>query len=228
MNVSLFSCFLALEAICLLSFFLLGLSSYSKRKKKRYDFLTLFPFELGEDPKGSDYVSRGFFASFELASVGGAIFLVYFYPAFKGTMSLSLLLGLLFLLRGISAVGVISIPTYTYKPHLAFAVAHMGFSLISDIVAGLFFRDLASAYNDPIGNTFMIIMFVLALLLAILMLNPKLSHWAELKSEMSKDGSVTTKRPRPFVLALTEWICIGLDAIVSIAVLLGFFLLTTI
>lgn len=226
MNVAIFTLFLLLEGCFLCGFFLLGMVSFRKRKKRRYDFLTHFPFEMGESLRLSDYLSRLFLAAYELLSVAAVFYLLYARIALPSVSGRLITLAIFFFLRGAAALGMIFVPAYAYKPHLCLVVGHMAFALISTLSTAFFLRDLGLASNQVYGNAFMIACCVLVLAEALLMLNPFLARWSKLKAEMDEDGTITTKRPRPFVLAATEWASLFIDMATSLLWLLGCFVFT--
>ena len=54
---------------------------------------------------------------------------------------------------------------------------------------------------------------VIALAVAIILVNPRLKTWAKLEKVVDEDGASSLKRPKPFVLAFSEWIVIFLGVL---------------
>ena len=144
----------------------------------------------------------------------------------SGLLGLLVLLGVLALLEGISGEAISIVPAYAFGPHLSSTVAFFFSSIMVDVVSGIC---LLNCYGKGSEGTeaplaFAIILFLLALAKGILLVNPKLSRWTELSSYMDQDGVVTTKRPRPFVLASSQWACLLLDLVSFLLIALGSYL----
>ena len=76
--------------------------------------------------------------------------------------------------------------------------------MVVDALMGLNLSKAFSEWKMP-GFVFMLALLMLALLSALLLMNPKMADWARLNSTMNEDGSTYTSRPKEFVLAATEW-----------------------
>ena len=156
---------------------------------------------------------------------------VFFMPNLIGGIVLgyiwkTLLDGVLALLEGISGEAISIVPAYSFGPHLSSTVAFFFSSIMVDVVSGICLLNCYGKGNEgteaPLA--FAIILFLLAIAKGILLVNPKLSRWTELSSYMDQDGVVTTKRPRPFVLASSQWACLLLDLASFLLIALGSYL----
>jgi hypothetical protein len=67
-------------------------------------------------------------------------------------------------------------------------------------------------------------LFALALATILLPFHPKMKRWAELERVSEKDGTVSFRRPRVFILALQEWLLSLFRALGYILALVGFLL----
>ena len=59
---------------------------------------------------------------------------------------------------------------------------------------------------DAVALALFIISLVIAVIYFIILLNPKISTWANLKEERNADGTKAYVRPKYFALAYTEWL----------------------
>ena len=69
--------------------------------------------------------------------------------------------------------------------------------------------------------TLAIICLVIALIKGLILVNPRLSKWTELQSSVGSDGVVTSSRPRPFILAFSEWLTLFLDILSLLIYIIG-------
>ena len=58
-----------------------------------------------------------------------------------------------------------------------------------------------------------IMQFAISLTVVFILVNPRLKNWAQLEKVVGKDGGSSLKRPKPFVLAFSEWIIIFLSVL---------------
>lgn len=216
----LFASFVALGFISLGFCFYFGTSSFKKTHKASYSLLSDFPFELFEAKDSSSNLARVFFFVYAACSLGqGSLLLIL-----QGNASFQYLLGLgiiLLLLKGGeigTMLGLTYVPAYDTKRHLSLFVAFGGVSFLEALVSGFTSLNLGKMLPEApvLSYAFMIVFFVFALILGLLMLNPKLTRWPELKTEMSEDGSILTTRPRPFVLAFSEWVVVAANLVIQI------------
>ena len=62
--------------------------------------------------------------------------------------------------------------------------------------------------NNSVALVAFIISILICLVIFILIMNPKITKWAEMEKHVNEDGSATYQRPKYFVLAFSEWIVI--------------------
>jgi hypothetical protein len=197
-----------------------------KKKKEPYDLLSYFPYELYEDSRGFYFafarLFEGLFLLLGLASAGLEIasFVnydssVFYFVVWIGATS------------GLSAVGELAltlIPVGHPKAHTALYVLYSTAVTIRSGMVGFFLLSLGKDTN--VGSLVCsIVLFAIAALVMLLLANPKMSSWAKMEAVATPEGEIQYRRPRPFVLAFSEWLAIFLDAVSIIVTLLGFFLL---
>lgn len=233
-NEILFPLLLSLLVLFFGLFLLFGLLEYKDRNKKKYDFLSSFPFELGQGEVKKSFLSRFFFTAYGVTYVASSFYILYLNPTLSFLNSLGILLGIVSLFVFASMLALIYVPAYSFRLHLVSSVVFFAFSILADVLMGLTYLNLYQAqlasniYQNNlaiISLVIMIINFVLAFFKGLILINPKLAHWTELDSSIGSDGVVTSSRPRPFVLAFSEWLVIFLNAISIIAYILGLFLM---
>lgn len=224
-NEILFPLLLSLLVLFFGLFLLFGLLEYKDRNKKKYDFLSSFPFELVQGEVKKSFLSRFFFTVYGVTYVASSFYILYLNPTLSFLNSLGILLGIVSLFVFASMLALIYVPAYSFRLHLVSSVVFFAFSILADVLMGLTYLNLYQAQLSTIALVIMIVNFALAFFKGLILINPKLAHWTELDSSIGSDGVVTSSRPRPFVLAFSEWLVIFLNAISIIAYILGLFLM---
>ena len=220
---SIFSASLLVALFVILQLF--GRFYFQKRENRSFSILTDFPFEMvGENgSKGLLWTTIlvGVFLSY---GVFADLLLLIHASIFPGIVTLATFIGVVGILKAVSYFFLYRVPAYEFKKHFLFFGLSSLSSIMELVLIGFTFMNLSSI-SPRIGYTFMILSFVLGLLSALLIVNPRLSRWSQMETEMSEDGSVSTKRPRPFVLALSEWLLFLFNLFGVILFLLGLALL---
>ena len=190
--------------------------NYKNRFKMDYHIRNYYPYELNYESKFKD----NFTGNVAICLYGA--FGIFFYTIFdssylNGFLIFDLIAGSLLTL---ALVSLVFIPLKRLKVHLLMV-------FISIVLAFLvpFSNALASsiAYRNEQATGSMVMMIVNALyclFIFILIINPKLSHWAELKKETNPDGTVKYVRPKVFILALIEWLLILTSPLLMVLTLL--------
>ena len=208
--LSLFLCSAIPGLLCLLISLLMPRKRFARfHRGERYSFLRDFPFELYEGEKRESILPKVFLFGF-----AGFFLLLACYPLFlQGIPDFSFLLPLGILCALLSAATLALFcflclaPVIENRHHLALVPFYGAATLIGMVIDALMGLNLAKAFPEwkmP-GFVFMLVLLVLALLSALLLMNPKMADWARLNSTMNEDGSTYTSRPKVFVLAATEW-----------------------
>lgn len=221
-GIILFASFLVLLFVFFIFYMVTGCLSYKNRYKKNYDYLSCFPFEMSDSDDKNSHINK--FACIGLAIIvaGSSFFLIYLNPTFSSLNSLGIVIGIITLFTMASFVGLNYIPAYVFKYHLILSVVFFSLSALLDIVIGLTFFNLYSYLSmNKLAMTLAIICLVIALIKGLILVNPKLSKWTELQSSVGSDGVVTSSRPRPFILAFSEWLTLFLDILSLLVYIIG-------
>lgn len=200
-----------------LLYFLLGSGQfeYSLKddRKRMYSILTDFPYEMM--PKNRKNYALIFLAGYFLLSLlTNVSMFINFYdyaPTITGLLIISAFLALsydFFNLR------IHKLTASLEKSHLGrFFVMGLALILLTSI-NGIIFINLGRGRKlETLVFVLSIIMFVIALAVAIILVNPRLKTWAKLEKVVDEDGASSLKRPKPFVLAFSEWIVIFLGVL---------------
>ena len=224
MNAAWFIVLLVLPFPILFLLLFFGLKDYKAANKRNYSMLTMFPFELWSNGTRSSRANRFLVYSYALAeAMVGAFFLItiqYHYSL----LPMGIVLLVIEVIRLCALVGVCLIPAYSFKPHLLSFTLLASLSVLSCAVSVVSFLNLR-AFNETLPIVFAVLLGILGGAEIALLFNPRLTRWTDLKSTMEKDGSVTVERPRPFPLAFTEWLFLGLSFLASVIGLIGFALI---
>lgn len=222
------SWFLALLLISTVFFALflgLGMHAHKAETKKAYSFLTLFPFEMMQGATFERRASRISFYFYALTDLFAGSYLLLTLNKHTYLLSLAIVYLVVVALRDAALAAMGTISAYEPRLHLFSFVCFAGLSVLSAIVATVLFvnmmpidNGLALGFSCGVGT--------LAGIAFLVLINPRLAHWGELKATVDQDGNVNTFRPKPFVLAFSEWLLIFLSFVSSFLALLGFTLLS--
>lgn len=222
MGFSIFA--LGLIALSLGAIIGFGLIGYKGNNKKAFSFLSYFPFELNE---GHDLWSR--LSSYSVFLLAGALALastgMLWNENFRPFLSVAIFMAIFGILKAVALIFVFRVPAYHFKFHCVVSVAYFSLVALTSCFAGIFFLNMSKVFESG-AIAMMVIEFVCAFLLACIAINPKLSKWTELESVGNEDGSVEIRRPRPFVLALSEWCAIFVDLLATLTFVVGILLIT--
>ena len=189
---------------CLFLFICFVLASrvnYKNRFKLNYSLRQHFPYELNYQGKYKDNIYGNLlYAVFFICSV---LFLVFFDQNHNsGYLIFALVAGGILLL---SLTSLIYISFDHLRLHMIMVAISFIFSLsfsFSIVLASYYkYKEVSS----PSAIVSMIMGIVAVLAVVILLLNPRLAHWADMDKETKEDGTVVMKRPKWFVLAYSEW-----------------------
>ncbi|MBE6135687.1 MAG: hypothetical protein E7181_00225 [Erysipelotrichaceae bacterium] len=182
-------------------FLLASIFNYKARFKKSYHFRSHFPYELNYHGKFKDNIYGNLI--YILYFIAIVVFFVFFKDvSFNGYLIFALVAGGLTL---ISLTALIYIPIDQLRLHMI----DVAFSFVFSI--GFSFAIVLSSFNkfketSSIPSLVsLIISIVVTLIFVILILNPRLSRWAEMDVEKKEDGTLVNVRPKWFPLAYSEW-----------------------
>jgi hypothetical protein len=224
------SIFLVLFALPLIGFSLMLSFGFAgqKHKKEPYSLLSYFPYELFGDSRGPFFPYARFGEGILL--LGECALPAYLISAYASygepTLSFVIALSVFSLCGALSALFLSIISLADAKGHLLLAITSALLSVLVTSMEGyLLFASAPAQANGTLCYVLAGILWALALLILLPYFNPKLSDWAKMDKEVGEDGSVSLKRPRPFVLAFSEWLSITSYLIACLVACLAFFLI---
>ena len=200
-----------------LLYFLLGSGQfeYSLKddRKRMYSILTDFPYEMM--PKNRKNYALIFLAGYFLLSLlTNVSMFINFYdyaPTITGLLIISAFLALSYAFFNLR---IHKLTASLEKSHLGrFFVMGLTLILLTSINGIIFINLSKGCQLETLVFVLSIIMFVIALAVAIILVNPRLKTWAKLEKVVDEDGASSLKRPKPFVLAFSEWIVIFLGVL---------------
>ncbi len=207
-NVELAQIAIFFPLILFLLYLILAWADFFESHKKRLSFLTDFPFEAFEKKKNTAgfYCLIAFLVSENLVS---ASMFLNFYDASPDLIGLLILSAIMTLLMIFLVIRIHTLSAGREKIHLSrFYLMGLGFVLLSS-VNGILFLNLSKGTDSETAVLVLsIIQFALALACVFILINPRLKSWAQLEKVVDEDGGTSLKRPRPFVLAFSEWLII--------------------
>lgn len=212
------------------SFFLFvfyGLSNHHQTFKERYSFLNMFPYELSYHNQGRLLLFyRLFLYVYAAFSLTPALLLISKYFNYPSFLSYLALIGGIFVISAISFLTLHIIQAKFVRLHSLVATSYFASSVLSAGASSIFLINLYLSNNgtQPVFLFLGIVVAILGLFILAIMVNPRLRDWAKMNSQQNEDGTVVIVRPRIFVLALSEWLVIGLNLLVQIIILVAYIL----
>ncbi|MCH3908885.1 MAG: hypothetical protein LKF75_01590 [Bacilli bacterium] len=226
MNYGLLVSFVLMSILSLFFELFLGIKGH-KEKKEDYDVMSYFPYELYGDSRGNYFLFSRIAEAFRLLCfVAVPLFLLIKLVGYGGmTGSYSVGIMLMSVFFAISSLLLTIIPLKDSKQHLAYYFISSACGSLTIVMEGLLLLSLRKSGNETISYIFSIACFVIAVSIIALWFNPKLKNWAKMDSISEPDGTVSFRRPHPFVLAFSEWLTIFISLGGSIIAAIGFLLL---
>ena len=215
--------------VCLsaLIFFMFLLLSFglaeAKRKNDPYSFLSKFPYELfSGEPTPFLVMARVALGAYLVSGLGLDIAAVVAVASISGLKTYAIFFSAFGLISLAAFFSLAIVEARFVEAHLRLAFIYFLSALLHASMEGIFLIAYGGIATMPF--VFAIVIFLLALIEVGVLLNPKLSHWAQLESVGEKDGSVTLRRPKVFVLAFSEWLVFFIDFLVLILFAIGLLL----
>ncbi len=197
--------------------------SYKERMKERYDFLSMFPYEGFEVRSAHGHYAVGLWVMYLLSLAGSFSILLMCPDIFPFLMGREITVGITGGLMAIAIAGLTFTDASNMKVHIFCFVLYAIALMLNGLCVGFAFLDLR-VINETLGMVFAVITFTMAGLSGVVILNPKLSSWGNLK-KVGEGESAIYVRPRPFLLPFSEWILIGMGLLLSIVTIIGDYLL---
>lgn len=225
MNVLFIFCVILIPVFALFSVLTMN-QGYNAMVRRRFDYLSEFPFEGYQTRHFDSHLAIGFFIAMTLMMAASSYLPSLASATVKGFIgSRPALIGVMGTLFPLSLIGLLFVGADKMKAHLGIFIGANGLFAIYAVSCGFLFLDMRQ-FNDTLGLTFAIIFFVLAVLGGMVMLNPKLASWGKLK-KIGEGPNALYVRPRPFLLPFSEWIIIGLGVLTTILFSAGFYFLSS-
>lgn len=205
--------------------YLVNVRSFKDEYGDKFSFLRHFPFELDQDKKGDHkFVYRAMLIL--IFALMGVSYILALKDYFKYT-TLTYVISVFGILSYLSLFFLAIIDTRFVKIHLiVFGLNFLStlVNILSIIFFAFYFIDwkIPTAFDYPSWLGYIVvafsIIFVIALL--IIMFNPKLKYWAKLEKQVNSDGTISYRRGKVFILALSEWLTILINHLSFIFILL--------
>ena len=208
--------FLVLIAFSTFLFIIFSFTNYKVRFLQSYDLRNHFPYELNYESKFKDNLMGNVFAVLLLVST--ILFYVFFDTDHKnGFFIFTMIAGIV---NACITFGLIFVPLKFLKSHLALVTANIVFSFLVPFSLAMYASIRYNTTKDISGIVFAILNAIICLFVFVLVINPKLTKWAEMDKKENEDGTTTYVRPRIFVLAFTEWLLLFTNVLTALMAIL--------
>lgn len=193
--------FLFISTVLLIVFILFSILNYKNRFNRKYDLRNHYPYELNYEGKFNDNLTGN------VAVIGNAAFSIAFYCLFNNTYTNGFFIFVLIAgsIYSIILTSLVFISLKNLRIHLVLVLFSIVLSFLipfaNAMACAINFRNT----NEVKSLVMTIVNSIYCLFIFALMMNPKLSHWADLKQEHNSDGTIKYVRPKVFILAFIEW-----------------------
>ena len=193
--------FLFVSIVALFIFVFFSILNYKNRFKMNYDLRNHYPYELNFESKFSDNLT---------GNIGIILFGICsttFYSMYNSNFNNGFLIFILIAgsIYSVVLASLVFIPLKSLKLHLGVVLVSVVLSFLIPFANAMACSMHFKSYNDVFSLILIIVNAIYCLYIFILMINPKLSHWADLKVEVAEDGTKKYIRPKVFILAFIEW-----------------------
>jgi hypothetical protein len=227
MSLSIFLVLLALPLIGLALMLSFGLAG-QRHIKEPYTLLSYFPYELFKDSRGPYFPYARFGEGILLlGEVALPAYLVSRYVSYGEPMlSFAIALVVLSGCASLASLFMTLVGLSDEKGHLLLAISAALLEVLVVSMEGyLLFNSAPSQANGTLCYVFAAVLWFFALAILLPYFNPKLGDWAKMSKVVGADGSVSYARPKPFVLAFSEWLSLLCFALSNLVACLAFFLI---
>ena len=193
---------------------------YRKKRARRYDIRSEFPFELVEGGDPSLRISRICFILWGILDAAVAFYLLWSTERHSFLLSMSVIFAIIMVARNAALIALFYIPAYRFKPHFFAFVLSGGLTAFGAAISVI----ICANFYSYVGNAvipFAIFTGLFGIGAMAVLINPKLSNWAKLDSSVDESGAVVERRPKYFVLAFSEWIVLFLAIACSVLSLIS-------
>lgn len=205
--------------------YLVNVRSFKDEYGDKFSFLRHFPFELDQDKKGDHkFIYRAMLIL--IFALMGVSYVLALKDYFQYT-TLTYVISIFGILSYLSLFFLAIIDTRFVKIHLIiFGLNFLStlVNILSIIFFAFYFIDwkIPTAFDYPNWLGYIIVAFAIlfVITLLIIMFNPKLKDWAKLEKQVNGDGTISYRRGKVFILALSEWLTILINHLSFIFILL--------
>ena len=202
----------------IVAFYFISKTLYKARHKETYRFWRMFPYELNYPSVFKENLWGNFLFIFASLAVVTFYILNPYDSIYK---IITIVISILFTMV---SVCLLLMPMIYLRTHLTLSVFSMTLSLALPLF-NLFsaFNDYKTYTNDvsrALSVIAMVISGLLALMMLLLIMNPKLTFKIYLDKETDNDGNEVLKRPKLIFLALNEWMSIFIFFLTPLAIVL--------
>lgn len=189
--------------IFFIGYILISKSNYYQRFKMEYHMRNTFPYEFNYQGTFKDNLVGNLFLC--LSFITSMANYAMFDMTHSGFMIFVMVVGFF---SSIMVLVINFVPLRLLKAHIISSVLTLiaGFALPASLSIASF--SIYNANENKLALATAIISLVLTIFVFILLMNPNLTHWAQAEKKTNDDGTVTYIRPKYFVLAFTEWLCV--------------------
>ncbi|MFA7067453.1 MAG: hypothetical protein GX816_01450 [Erysipelotrichia bacterium] len=202
-----------------------GFSNFQETFKAKFSVLNMFPYELSYHNQGKMLLFYRFFLYLYVAfSITPALMMVSKYINYYGYFSYVVMISILFVINAVVLLTINIIQAKFVKLHTMIATVYFALSVLAAGAVSIFLINLylSNNQNDLNFLIYGILEALLGFAILVIMLNPRLRHWAELNTKANEDGTTVIVRPRLFILAFSEWLVIFINFAVQILLLLAY------
>lgn len=209
---------LCLELFFFIVFNVVSRIFYQKRHNIKYHFYQMFPYELNypavfkENPYGNFVFILSAFANI-------TFYILNPFDSIYRIVSLIIVIVLAMLLLCALMMPLNYLRTHLYLVCVIMALT-LALPLFNFFLAFSQFKLDVNALHNAMAIISMVISAILALIMIVLILNPKLTFKIYMDKGLDKDGNEVLKRPSVIFLALTEWMAIFIYYLSPIAILI--------
>lgn len=201
------------SVVFFIGYFLFSKRNYFNRFNIEYHVRNTFPYEFNYQGRFKDnLLGNLFLCLFFITSIGN---FAMFDLTHTGFMIFVLVMGLF---SSIMVLLINFVPLKLLKGHIATSVLTFLAAFITPASIAIASFSIYRSNQNSLALATSIIAIVVTVFVFILIMNPNLTHWAHVEKKTNEDGSVSYVRPKYFVLAFSEWLCV--ICIVSCQILL--------
>ena len=208
--------FIFLSIVSIIFFFLFSFTNYKVRFKSNYNIRNHFPYELNYEGEFKDNLLGNIFAI--LIAVGAILFYAFYDESRTNGYFLFTMIG--GMINSLTVLALIFLPLKLLKAHLATVTINVIFSFLIPFALALEASIAFSKTKEAAPLIFIIINSLICLFVFILLLNPRLTRWADMDKKENEDGSISYLRPKYLSLAFTEWLLFFLNILLMVVAFL--------